>query len=92
MSDQQQQQYTQLHVSVQPDGNIRLGNCLHCVTTRERPPISKRALYHPAGAIDLDQDELLAENARFVEALAKLGIQVSEICFVPKDSMPRAIE
>jgi hypothetical protein len=60
------------------------------VTTRERPPIAERAKYHPKGAVDLDEPELLAMNERLSQELAKLGIQVTDATFVPKDSMPRA--
>lgn len=87
-----QQQYTQLHVAIGPDGSVKLGNCLHCVTTRQRPPVSQRAKYHPEGAVDLDETALLATNERIAAELAKLGIQVSDVNFVPKDSMPRATE
>lgn len=90
MSDPQQ--YTQLHVAVLSDGSIRVGSCLHCVTTRQRPPLSQRALYHPQGQIDLDQQELLSENHRLISELAIYGIQVFDATFVPKDTMPRAEE
>jgi hypothetical protein len=69
------QRYTQLHVAVLSDGSIRLGSCLHCVTTRQRPPFSQRALYHPKGQIDLDQQELLGEHYRLIGELATYGIR-----------------
>ncbi len=88
----EQQQYTSLHVAVLSDGSIRLGSCLHCVTRRQRPPLSERARYHPEGQIDLDQEELLSEHDRLIGELATYGIQVFDATFVPKDTMPRAEE
>lgn len=82
--------FTVLHIAIGKDGNVRLGSCLHCVTTRQRPPLSQRAFYHPEGQIDLDQEDLLREHDRLVRELATYGIQLTDSLFVPKDSMPRA--
>lgn len=73
----------QLNVALTPDG-IVLGNCRHCVTKKQRPPLGT-----PKDYVDLGEEELLELAAQMRQKLAELGVQMDEITFVPKKDLPR---
>jgi hypothetical protein len=91
---QEDKKYVKMTVAVMgdADGNIRvrLGNCKHCVTRRQRPPLSPTSGQpHPG---DLEKDDLIALNDRLNTIVEqRFGIKPSEVTFVEKTTMPRAI-
>lgn len=81
--------FIKMSAAVLPDGSIRIGNCTHCVTRRQRPPLNPTSGQPHPGDL-LQEDDLLELNAELRERLKKLGVITSSVVFVPKDTMPRA--
>jgi hypothetical protein len=76
---------TGFYAGITPEGELRIGNDPTCVLFKQRPPLPS-GLSH---ALDLGEDDLLTISDIAREELAKLGIEVSNITFIPKDSMTR---
>lgn len=89
-----EKRFVKMTVAVLTDENgevwSRLGNCKHCVTRQMRPPLSPTSGQpHPG---DLEKDDLIELNERINAVLARrFGIKPSDIQFVEKTTMPRAI-
>jgi hypothetical protein len=75
----------QLNVALQADGSVKIGNCKHCVTKRQRPPVGT-----PKDYVDWDEEQLVDVASQLREQLAAFGIQVDGMTFVPKTDLPRA--
>lgn len=78
-----------LAFALNPDGLLRVGNDPHCVTKRQRPPLSPTSGQAHIG--DLGEKELMSVMSQFIETLASYGVEIENVTFIEKTSMPRAI-